>query len=92
MVNVEINSAQIAIKALHNINLENAENDITKELELLKRRHEALKEKYDDVVIKNKEYAKKLLSCIKENTELKNEAEKDAETLADTLNMNQILR
>ena len=62
--------------------------DVKKELELLKRRHEALKEKYDEAVNKNKEYAKKLFNCLKENTELKDNAEKDAETLADTLNMN----
>ena len=65
--------------------------DAKKELELLKRRHEALKEKYDEAVNKNKEYAKKLFNCLKENTELKDNAEKDAETLADTLNMNQVL-
>ena len=66
-------------------------NHVKKELELLIRRHEALKEKYEEVVNKNKEYSKKLFSCMKENTELKNTAEKDADTLADTLNMNQVL-
>ena len=34
---------------------------------------------------KNKEYAKDVFKYIKENTDLKNNAEKDAETLADTL-------
>ena len=62
-----------------------------KEHELLMRRHNALKEKYDEAIKKIKEYAKNLFSIIKENTELKDNAIKDAETLADALSMNQVL-
>ena len=69
----------------------NTEENMVKKLELLERRHEALKEKYDEVMKKNKEYAKDVFKYIKENTDLKNNAEKDAETLADTLSINQVL-
>ena len=68
-----------------------AENELMKELELLRRRHEVLKEKHEEAVKKNKEYARNLFQYIQENTELKNDAKKDAETLADTLSMNQVL-
>ena len=75
------------------IHIENnhAQASTNKELELLRRRHEALKEKHEETIKKNKEYAKNLFQCIKENTELKNNAEKDAETLKDTLSINQVL-
>ena len=59
--------------------------------DLLKRRHDALKEKYEEVIKKNKEYAKNVFNAIKENTELRTNAEKDAEILADTLSINQVL-
>ena len=62
-----------------------------KELELLRRRHDALKEKHEEVTKKNKEYAKNLFHYIQENTELKQNAKQDAETLADTLSINQVL-
>ena len=38
-----------------------------------------------------KEYAKNVFSALKENTELKDAAERDMETLTDTLSMNQVL-
>ena len=53
-----------------------AHANTNKELELLRRRHDALKEKHKETIKKNKEYAKNLFQCIKENTELKNNAEK----------------
>ena len=62
-----------------------------KALELLERRHEALKEKYEEAIKKNKEYAKDIFKYIKENAELKANAETDAEALADTLSINQVL-
>ena len=68
-------------------------NDVNfeKKYELLERRHVALKEKYEEVMKKNREYAKDIFKYIEENTELKNNAEKDAEILADTLSINQVL-
>ena len=72
-------------------NRETASKNIEKELELLRRRHDALKEKHEEANKKNKEYSKNIFSYIKENTELKNDAVKDAETLADTLSINQVL-
>ena len=63
----------------------------SKEHELLIRRHDTLKEKYEEVIKKNKEYAKNLFVMIQEITELKENAIKDAETLTDTLSMNQVL-
>ena len=62
-----------------------------RELEVLKRRHEQLKQKYDDAIKANKEYSKNLLKTIEENTQIKMSAEKDAEVLMDALNMNQVL-
>ena len=62
-----------------------------KKLELLERRHEALKEKYDEMNKKNKEYSKDIFKYIKENTDLRVNAERDAEALADTLSINQVL-
>ena len=66
------------------------QNNTIKELELLRRRHETLKEKHEEIIKKNKEYAKNLFQTI-QNTELKNNAKKDAETLTDTLSINQVL-
>ena len=40
---------------------------------------------------KNKQYAKDVYKYIKENTELRSNAEKDAELLADTISINQVL-
>ena len=62
-----------------------------KAFELLERRHEALKEKYEEAIKKNKEYAKDIFKYITENAELKSNAETDAEALADTLSINQVL-
>ena len=59
--------------------------------DVLERRHEQLKQKYDDLVKANKEYSKNLFSTINENTELKVAAQKEAEILMDTLHMNQVL-
>ena len=39
----------------------------------------------------NKEYERDLFKYINENTELKKNAEKDEETLADTISINQVL-
>jgi hypothetical protein len=60
-------------------------------VDLLRRRHGQLKEKYDEAIKKNKEYAQDLFKVIKENSELKEAAETDAETLTDTLGINQVL-
>ena len=60
-------------------------------MDLLRRRHGQLKEKYDEAIKKNKEYAQDLFKVIKENSELKDAAETDAETLTDTLGMNLVL-
>ena len=67
------------------------QNNTIKELELLRRRHKTLEKKHEETIKKNKEYAKNLFQTIKENTELKNNAKKDAETLTDTLSINQVL-
>ena len=55
------------------------------------RRHDHLKQKHEDAIKANKEYSKNLLNTIKENTELRTAAEKDAEVLMDTLSTNQVL-
>ena len=60
-------------------------------METLKRRHEQLKQKYEQTNKDNKEYAKNLFNALKENTELKEKSVSDAETLADTLSVNQVL-
>ena len=62
-----------------------------KQSELITRRHEQLKQKYEDINKDNKTYASKLIEALKENTSLKEEAEKDANTLEDTLAINQVL-
>ena len=62
-----------------------------RELDILRRRHDQLKQKHEDAIKTNKEYSKNLLKTIKENTELKASAEKDAEVLMDTLSINQVL-
>ena len=40
------------------------QSNTIKELELLRRRHETLKEKHDEMIKKNKEYAKNLFQTI----------------------------
>ena len=64
---------------------------IEKELETLQRRHDQLKEKYEEAIKNNKEYAKTLFDVLKENAQLKATAESDSETLNDTLSINQVL-
>ena len=66
-------------------------NTMEKELDTLRRRHDQLKQKYDDMNKDNKKYAKNLIEALKENTLLKENAKKDVETLEDALNMNQVL-
>ena len=46
---------------------------------------------YDDTNKENKKYSKNLTEALKENMNLKRDAEKDAQTLEDTLSMNQVL-
>ena len=62
-----------------------------REFSILKRRHDQLKEKYDEVIKKNREYSQNLFETMKENSELKDAAEKDAEALMDALGINQVL-
>ena len=50
-----------------------------------------MREKYDEILKKNKEYAKDMFKYMKEHTDLKNNAKKDSEVLADTLSFNQVL-
>ena len=50
-----------------------------------------MKEKYEEAIKKNKEYAKDIFKYITQNAELKSNAETDAEALADTLSINQVL-
>ena len=77
---------------IHNLEArENLLKQTEKKLEVLERRHEQLKQKYDDITKANKEYSKTLVMTIKENTELKASSEKEAEVLMDTLHMNQVL-
>ena len=72
-----------AKEAQHNIiknNLEKKKEDIEvilKELDLLKRRHDIMKQKYNDLNKDNKKYAKELLEALKENTCLKEEAKNE---------------
>ena len=64
---------------------------VEKELETLQRRHEQLKQKYDNINKDNIKYSKNLFEALQENEILKETIKKDAETLQDTLNMNQVL-
>ena len=64
---------------------------LEKELDTLRRRHEQLKAKYEQVLKNDKDNCKKLFEKIKENTNLRDKAKSDAETLADTLSVNQVL-
>ena len=66
-------------------------NTKEQELENLYRRHDQLKEKYEQLDKDNKKYAKNLFEALKENTDLKEAASKDAEALEDALNTNQVL-
>ena len=73
---------------------EQSEDDLSivkKRLETIQRRHEQLKQKYEQSVKDNKVYAKSLFDTLQENSALKDKAERDAETLADTLSVNQVL-
>ena len=64
---------------------------IKKKLETLERRHDQLKQKYEQTVKDNKVYAKRLFDALNENSALKDKAKSDAETLTDTLSVNQVL-
>ena len=89
----ESNDAEIEIKKVKSV-LEKREQEyksLKKDFELLERRHELMKQKHENMNNDNKNYAKRLIEVIKENTHLKETAKKDAETLEDTLNMNQVL-
>ena len=50
-----------------------------------------MKQKYEETNKDNKEYAKNLFNALKENSDLKDKSVSDAETLADTLSINQVL-
>ena len=69
------------------VNLEALE----KKYDVLERRHEQLKQKFEDAIKSNKEYTKRLMDTIKDNTELRKSSEQEAEVLMDTLHTNQVL-
>ena len=84
-------NTEVDILLMRICELEKEATKSEKEMDTLKRRHEQLKQKYEQVNKDNKEYSKNLFNALKENSDLKDKSTSDAETLADTLGVNQVL-
>ena len=80
-------NTEVNILLMRVCELEKEATKSEKEMDTLKRRHEQLKQKYEQVNKDNKN----LFNALKENSDLTDKSESDAETLADTLGVNQVL-